>query len=131
MSVRGSVPTLRYGRFYMRPVSGDDRTFGVSPYPGGVLAFSRILSDSEVMVVANTNPGQQLTVSVIVDSQINQQGTATGLLYSNKQAPSPPGAVSTLANTVVNQPGGGSSTGTVSAVHVALQPLEVQIVQAA
>lgn len=131
MSVRGSVPTLRYGRFYMRPVSGDDRTFGVSPYPGGVLAFSRILSDSEVMVVANTNPGQQVTVSVIVDSQINQQGTATGLLYSNKLAPSPPGAVSTLANTVVNQPGGGSSTGTVSAVHVALQPLEVQIVQAA
>jgi hypothetical protein len=42
--------------------SGDKQNFGVSPFPGGALAFSRILNDEEVVVVANTNTtgGQSL-----------------------------------------------------------------------
>jgi len=51
--VRAAEPALRYGRFYFRPVSGDGQNFGVSRFPQGILAFSRILMDQEVVVAAN------------------------------------------------------------------------------
>jgi hypothetical protein len=96
-----------------------------------VLAFSRILSNSEITVVANTNSTQQLPVWVIVDSQLTQASSATKLLYSNKQAPSAPGIVQAPNNTVVQEPDGTTSSGTLRAVHVDLQPLEVQIIRVA
>ena len=130
-SKRASMPALRYGRFYMRPISGDGHTFGISRFNGGVLAFSRILSDSEITVVANTNTTQQMPVWVIVDSQLTQANGATQLIYSNKQAPSPPGTVQVLPNTVVQEPDGTTSTGTLHAVHVDLAPLEAQIIRVA
>jgi glycosidase len=130
-SKRASMPALRYGRFYMRPISGDGHTFGISRFNGGVLAFSRILSDSEITVVANTNTTQPLPVWVIVDSQLTQANGATQLIYSNKQAPSPPGTVQALTNTVVQEPDGTTSTGTLHAVHVDLAPLEAQIIRVA
>ena len=43
-----------YGRQYFRPLSGVGVHFGISPCSGGVLAFSRVLNDQEVLVVANT-----------------------------------------------------------------------------
>src|SRR6185369_9950350 len=46
---------LRYGRQYFRPISGDGANFGFSSYTSGVLAYSRLLSDLEVVVVANTD----------------------------------------------------------------------------
>ena len=125
---RASLPALRYGRFYMRPISGDGHTFGISTFPGGVLAFSRILSDSEVTVVANTNTSQQQSAWVIVDSQLTAVNGATQLIYSNKQAPSAPGTVQVLSNTVVQEPDGTTSSGTLHAVHINLAPLEAQIV---
>ena len=130
-SKRASMPALRYGRFYMRPISGDGHTFGISRFNGGVLAFSRILSDSEITVVANTNTTQQMPVWVIVDSRLTQANAATQPIYSNKQAPSPPGTVQVLPNTVVQEPDGTTSTGTLHAVHVDLAPLEAQIIRVA
>jgi hypothetical protein len=112
----------------MRPISGDGHTFGISPFPGGVLAFSRILSDSEITVVANTNTSQQQSVWVIVDSQLTTANGATQLIYSNKQAPSAPGTVQVLPNTVVQEPDGTTSSGTLHAVHINLAPLEAQII---
>jgi glycosidase len=53
--VRAKQPALRYGRQFFRPLSGDQVHFGISPFDGGVLAFSRILDNQEVPVVANTN----------------------------------------------------------------------------
>src|SRR6266508_1455240 len=53
--IRRSQPALRYGRQYFRPISGDGVHFGISTSGPGVLAFSRILNDQEVLVVANTN----------------------------------------------------------------------------
>ncbi len=53
--LRGREPALRYGRQYLREVSGDGANFGYSPYPGGVLAYSRILDDREIVVVANAS----------------------------------------------------------------------------
>jgi glycosidase len=130
-SVRASVPALRYGRFYMRPISGDGRSFGISQFTGGVLAFSRILSNSEIVVAANTNTTSQLPVWVIVDSQLTQVNGATQLLYSNKQAPAAPGTVQPQNNTVVQEPDGTMSSGALHAVQVNLQPLEAQVIRVA
>src|SRR5262249_55928288 len=75
-AVPGARPALRYGRFYFRPLSAasDGRTFGVTAFQQGVLAFSRILNDEEVVVVANTNPdtAQGQSVDVIVDGVLNE-----------------------------------------------------------
>lgn len=130
-SVRASVPALRYGRFYMRPISGNGQAFGISEFNGGVLAFSRILSNSEITVVANTNATNQQPVWVIVDGQLTQPNGATELVHSNKPAPSVPGTVQAQNNTVVQQPDGSTSAGTLHAAHVDLQPLEVQIIRVA
>ena len=53
--VRAKQPALRYGRQLLRPLSGDQVHFDISRVRGGVLAFSRILDNQEVLVVANTN----------------------------------------------------------------------------
>src|SRR5262249_35279637 len=73
-AVRASQPALRYGRFYLRPISGDGRNFSVSPFKNGVLAFSRILNDAEVVVVANTNKTTPMSPYVIVEQALNPVG---------------------------------------------------------
>ena len=91
--IRRECPALRYGRFYFRPVSGDGKNFGVSPYNGGVLAFSRILMDQEILVVANTDTQNAHSLNVIVDLTLHGAGDALRVLYSNKTAPAAVGNV--------------------------------------
>ena len=93
-AVRASEPALRYGREYFRPISGDGQRFGISPYAPGILAFSRILNDRELLVVANADTANGHSVQVI-DGSLNQPGMAVRVLYSNKAAPTSPGAVTT------------------------------------
>ena len=83
-AVRADQPALRYGRQYFRPISGDGVHFGLSTFRNGVLAFSRILNDQEVLVVANTDAGQPWRGDVIVDYALNPAKTPYKLLYSNK-----------------------------------------------
>ncbi len=129
MAVRASQPALRYGRQYFRPVSGDDTTFSVSSFAPGVLAFSRILNDEEVLIVANTTTLAQ-TLAVIVDETLSQPGDTFNILYSNKPTYSGPGPVIASApNTSVTQPDGSLSTGPVHYITVTLQPMEAQILR--
>jgi glycosidase len=93
-TVRNAEPALRYGRFYFRPVSGDGQTFGVSPFPGGVLAFSRILNDQGVIVVANTSTGQSQSLDVILEIVLSQENARYHILYSNQNTPTIPSPVS-------------------------------------
>jgi glycosidase len=125
--VRASHPALRYGRQYFRPISGDGRTFGLSPFSPGVLAFSRILNDEEVVIVANTNLGGGAAIHVIVDAVLNRPGTQLQRLYSNRFAPADPGPVTSFGDTTVLEPDGRTSHGTLTAVLVTLAPGEVQI----
>jgi glycosidase len=125
--VRASQPALRYGRFYFRPVSGDGETFGISPYQQGVLAFSRILNDEEVLTVANTNTNQSQSLDVIVDSTLNKPGTRRKLLYSNKSTPFPPDPVKSTGMATVYEADGSIGHGPLHTVRVTLQPMEVQI----
>lgn len=112
--LRAARPPLRYGRQYFRPVSGDGVTFGISPYPAGVLAYSRILNDEEVLVVANTSVDHPWTGHVLVDAAIHPQGAQFEVVLSNYGSPTSPG------------PATASPAGT--SVRVNLEPMEAQVV---
>jgi len=128
-AVRRQSPALRYGRFYFRPISGDQQHFGVSTFLNGVLAFSRILMDQEIVIAANTDPNNASTVSVIVDNTLNGAGDQFRVLYSNKAQPTGPTVVAQLAagSVAVQETDGSQGTGPLNCVRVTLAPLEVQI----
>jgi glycosidase len=119
--VRASTPALRYGRVYFRPNSGDGQQ--------GILAFSRILMDREVVVAANCSPSETRSFDAIVDISLNRTADLYRVLYSNKpafQAPDPvqdkpAGSVS------VQESNGTSGSGPLRTIRVTLGPLEVQI----
>jgi glycosidase len=125
--LRSKQPALRYGRQYFRPI-GDGRTnqFGYSPYNQGVLAFSRILNDREVLVVVNTHTSASLSVSVVVDANLHP-------LTSSGGAPAKPWEL--LFSTADPSAGGPPATppsptrpfGATRAVVVTLQPMEGQV----
>jgi glycosidase len=126
--VRRSSPALRYGRFYFRPVSGDQQHFAVSGVPGGVLAFSRILMDEEIVVIANTSTTVQNSLFVITDITLTNPGDVFQILYSNKAHPLPPSAILRVgAGVQVLEPDGSTGSGPLNCIQVTLQPMEAQI----
>jgi glycosidase len=121
--VRAGNGALRYGRQYFRPISGDRQTFGPSTFSPGVLAFSRILNESETVVVVNTNPSAGIEVSVLVDAVLNAPGTSLATLYSSTKFDDSC-AVETVADAQVV---GNAFRGPVRAVRVNLAPGEARI----
>ena len=67
---RAAEPTLRYGRAYLRPLSGDGENFGM-PEHKGAFAFARVLDNTEILVVANPSLGEAKGLCVGVDSLLN------------------------------------------------------------
>jgi hypothetical protein len=124
-------PALRYGRLYFRPVSGNGSDFGISPFPAGVIAASRILNEVEVLIVANTNVATTFDGEVIVDATLNAHGSAFRLLFSNRQnsqlpdpvAQKPAGAVR------IKEPTGGMTSGPARTLRVHLAPSEIQLLR--
>jgi glycosidase len=131
--VRAKQPALRYGRQFFRPLSGDQVHFGISPFDGGVLAFSRILDNQEVLVVANTNVSQPFSGEVIIDSALNGDNDKIDLLFSNNARPQPPGRASTKAggSVEIHEVNGAITNGPARVVSVSLRPLEVQLLRKA
>jgi glycosidase len=129
VAVRNAQPALRYGRFYFRPISGDNVNFGVSPYPGGVLAWSRILNDEEVLIVANTNTGQSQSLTVILEMTLSAPGNTLQILYSNNSAPTAPTPVQTFSQVNITEVDGTTGTGPINTTRVTLQPMEAQILR--
>jgi glycosidase len=129
--VRATQPALCYGRFYFRPVSGDEHSFAVSNFSPGVAAFSRILNDQEVLVAANTSTSQTITLDVIVEIQLSSDGDQFQVLYSNLPTPTIPQPVRTATAGTVNvqEVDGSSSLGPLQVVRVTLRPLEAQILR--
>jgi hypothetical protein len=123
------MPALRYGYFYFRPISGDGQNFGISPFPQGILAFSRILMDEEVVVVANRSTSDSRTFDVIVDITLNQPSDQCRVQFSNKSTFQNPGPVEEkLSGSVaVEEAGGGSGFGPLRSLRATLTPLEIQI----
>lgn len=127
-TLRQECAPLRYGRFYFRPISGDRNHFSVSSTAPGVLSYSRILNDQEVVIVANTNTNLSLSLACIVDEGLNSPGTQLQILYSNKSQPTPPDPViKTGSNINVQEVTGAVSQGPAAILPLTLQPMEVQI----
>jgi glycosidase len=127
--VRRVNAPLRYGRQYFRPVSGNGVDYAVSPFAGGILSFSRILNDAEVLVVANTHATQTTAVDVIVDLNLSRAGDPFNILFSNNGAPVSPAAVVERSDgsVTVHEVDGSVGTGPLHTVRVTLAPMEVQI----
>ena len=134
-ALRAGQPALRYGRQYFRPISGDGAHFGPSTFTNGVLAFSRILHDQEVVVIANTDAASGWRGEVVVDYALNPDGTLYQVLYSNRtdaqnDAPSP--VISKVEGSVeIHEADGGVTRGPTRTLQVALGPSEVQILRRA
>jgi len=122
--IRNTQPALRYGRLYFRPISGDGVHFGTSPFAPGVLAFSRILNNREVLVVANATQGD-FRGHVLVDSSINKDGDQFRVL--NDSATSAPGPVESRSGLEIHEIDGGVTTGPARMIRASLRPMEVQI----
>jgi glycosidase len=111
--VRLQEPALRYGRQYFRPVSGNGTDFGISGFNGGVVSFSRILNEAEVVVVANTSVTDDWSGHVLVDSTLNPKGSTFSDIFTNKDTSGETGQVK-----VVNG---------LASVPLQLRPLEIRI----
>lgn len=128
---RTQHPALRFGRQYFRPLSGNGVQFGVSPFRSGVLSFSRILNDQEVLIVVNTNTQDDFRGEVIVDASLNPDQAGYEVSFSNRTQPRPPSKVLTkAAGTVeIHEPDGHVSRGPARVVRVDLRPMEVQFLR--
>jgi len=132
-TVRAQQSALRYGRFYFRPLSGDGTNFGISGFPQGVIAFSRILNDQEVVVAANTNATQAQQLDVIVEIMLSSDGDLFEVLYSNQARPQAPQPVMVIpqGGGSVHEVDGSIGTGPLHVIQVTLRPMEVQILRRA
>ncbi|QJW90445.1 alpha-amylase [Spirosoma taeanense] len=130
-AVRNEQPALRYGRQYFRPISGDGVNFGISPFSPGVLAFSRILNDQEVLIVANTQTNGGFNGEVIIDVSLNPDQAPFDILFSNQSQPQSPGQVVTKSggSVTIHETDGSQTHGPVRVVPVQLHPMEVQILR--
>jgi glycosidase len=130
-AVRAAQPALRYGRQYFRQISGDGVEFAISPFPGGVIAFSRILDSQEVLIVANPAEKVGFQGQVVVDLALNPAPGSFRVLFSNHSAMQPPGPLATKARGTVriHELEGGLTDGPARILPITLQPMEVQILR--
>ncbi len=124
-SLRQDEPALSYGRLYFREVSGNGAGFGHSNGAGGIVAFSRILVDREILVAANTSSTKPFSGAVLVDRDLNATPRQMRVAFSNRGT-SGTGTVQQIAAARFYA-GGAVSTGPAAALPVVLAPGEVQI----
>jgi hypothetical protein len=124
-AMRAGCAPLRYGRLYFRPVSGNGMDFGYPRGTGGVIAFSRILFEQEVVAVANTHPIEPFSGFVLVDSDIHRATADHRILYSNLGRQ----GVAHVSSDPVHFWDGDrfQGSGPCTMLPVALAPMEVQI----
>ena len=125
--LRREQAALRYGRFYFRPLSGNGADFNISPYAGGVLAFSRVLDEQLLLVVANTDTTAGFTGEVVVDVHLSPARQRLQILYSNKAAPVAPTPVRATGPVRIHEVHGSTSAGPACVVGVTLGPMEIHI----
>jgi glycosidase len=89
-TLRATLPVLRHGRQYRRPLIRDGRQ--VLPGAGGLLAWSRILDVEEALIVANTHgTASSLTSTVLVDGQLNRPGSLLRVVANTAHTADPLG----------------------------------------
>jgi glycosidase len=111
--LRNDYPALKYGRQYFRACSESGTNFNYSSINGGLVSFSRILNDREILVVANTSVEQSIKVYVVVDKNLNPAGNNWKVIFSTNN--NSYGLIETVEKTDCH------------AVMVTLDPMEAQI----
>ncbi len=94
LALRRRMPVLRFGRQYLRPISGDGLGFGLPRRIGdgrmtSVVAWSRLLNDEEVVCAVNTDVDAERTAWVTVDAQINTGTTTFDYLFTSDESARP------------------------------------------
>jgi len=125
-ALRDDEPAMRYGRIYFREASANGQDFGHSEGKGGLVVFSRVLTDREILVVANTNFSQPFSGSVILDLDLNRSPRNMRVAYSNL------GTTGTEAVRIINSArifdgANPVSTSRVASLQVNLEAMELQI----
>lgn len=80
-AVHRTIPALRFGRMYMREISGNGRDFGRPIAHPCTLAFSRMLAGQEVVVAYNTSTTQARADFVCVDARLQRDGGDFTFIY--------------------------------------------------
>jgi glycosidase len=124
--LREKQPALRFGRLYFREVSANNRDFGPSLRTGGVVAFSRVVSDIEVLVVANTNTQSSFHGHVLLDPDLNRDPRHMRVAYSNLGA-SGAATVRVISDARFFKGDEPVGAGSATALYVELAPLEVKV----
>lgn len=83
-AVRAQLPVLRKGRQYLRPISLFNGPF-VQPGAGEILAWSRVLSDDEALVVVNAHGNSARGGDVIIDANLNPVGSQLTVVANSAQ----------------------------------------------
>jgi glycosidase len=122
-SVRASTPALRYGRIYFREVAEIAQDFGQSTGIGGLVVFSRILSDQEVVVIGNTGSAT-FNGRVLVDYDLSQTARTFRIAFSNLGTAATPTTGIAQGNLFAN---GGVTTMPIASLPVSVAPMEAQI----
>jgi alpha-amylase len=78
-----SEPALRFGRMYYRQLSANGNDFGLPFGTNYILAFSRIVYGSEVLVAYNV-ASQPNTFSIIVDAALHGPTSTMQFLYGSR-----------------------------------------------
>lgn len=123
--LRRDESVLRYGRQYFRQVSGNNVDFGYSKELGGIIAFSRILNDKEVVIAANTSTTNPWSGWIVVDNRINNDNTTFRIIYSNVGTTGSSNIVGKEA--MFEMDNGFFSNGWSRRLQVNLAPTEIQI----
>ncbi|MGS0684811.1 alpha-amylase family glycosyl hydrolase [Nakamurella sp. GG22] len=89
--LRRREPALRRGRQYLRQISGDGSAFGLPTGFGGpllgVIGWSRILADREVLCLINTDPAGARQAWVTVDAGLHRPADTLRLLHATTPGP--------------------------------------------
>ncbi|MBS1976802.1 MAG: alpha-amylase [Bacteroidetes bacterium] len=83
-AMRKEHAALRFGRMYMRMQSPDGKDFELPSREGGIISFSRVLFDEEILVVFNSSPTFEREEYIEVDGHINEEGNTFHFLYGGE-----------------------------------------------
>ncbi|MDF0555234.1 alpha-amylase family glycosyl hydrolase [Kamptonema sp. UHCC 0994] len=90
LEIRKQKITLRRGRQYLRPISGNGVDFGLPRMLGdeirSVVPWSRLLDKDEIVVAINTDYNQPQTAWVNIDYNLHQVGDRFQCVYSTDKA---------------------------------------------
>lgn len=72
--IRQNEPALRYGRFYFREVSEDGHEYRFPELGRGMIAYSRILDSTEIVVALNLR-NEKYTNHIVLDKALTPSGS--------------------------------------------------------